>query len=91
MSYDFEQFKKDVVHTGKEVGEKAKELSETAKIKVEIQSKKNELNKLYAALGQVYFTAHQNDEEELPEAVMFNGIRRAEAELADLQKQLEEL
>lgn len=89
MSYDFEQFKKDVKKTGEMVGEKAKELSDTAKLKIDIKSKEHELNKLYCALGRVYFAAHQSDEEEtIPEAVMFRGIKRAEAELAQLNKEL---
>ena len=89
MPYDFEQFKKDVKKTGEIVGEKAKEFSDTAKLKVDIKSKEHELNKLYCALGKVYFAAHQNDDEEtLPEAVMFRGIKRAEGELAQLKQEL---
>ncbi len=89
MAYDFEQFKKDVKRTSEKVSEKAKELTDTAKLKVDIKTKERELDKLYCALGKVYFAAHQNDDEEtIPEAVMFRGIKRAEAELAQLNQEL---
>lgn len=88
MAYDFEQLKQDVVSAGKEIGEKAKELSDTAKTKVDIQGKKRELDKLYAALGRVYYAAHKG--ENVPEDVMFRGIERAEAELTALKQKLEE-
>ena len=89
MAYDFEQFKKDVKRTSEKVSEKAKEFTDTTKLKVDIKTKERELDKLYCALGKVYFAAHQNDDEEtIPEAVMFRGIKRAEAELAQLNKEL---
>lgn len=88
MAIDFEKLKNDVVATGKEVGVKAKEASEVAKLKLDIKGKERELDQLYAALGRVYFAAHQN-EEEVPEEVMFHGIRKAEAELAGLKEDLQ--
>lgn len=88
MSIDVDKIREDVIKMGKDIGEKAKDAAELAKLKVDIASKKRELNQLYAALGRVYFTAHQNDEN-IPEGVMFRGIRTAEAELAGLKVELE--
>lgn len=87
MAIDFDKVKDDLICTGKEVKDKAKEVSRSTKLKLDICSKKHELDQLYAALGRVYFTSHQH-EENLPEEVMFNGIRRAERELAGLKEEL---
>lgn len=88
MAIDLERLKDNVVATGREIGEKAKEASETAKLKLDIKGKERELDQLYAALGRVYFTAHQQ-EQDVPEEVMFHGIRAAEAELAGMKEELQ--
>lgn len=87
MAFDFDKFKSDVANAGAEIGAKAKEVTETAKLKIDVKSKENELDKLYMALGRVYYTKHQDDAE-VPEDVMFRGIRKAEEELAALKEEL---
>lgn len=85
---DIERLKQEAAATGTMIGEKVRDTAETAKLKMEIAAKKREINKLYAALGRVYYAAHQK-EEDLPEAVMFRGIRTAESELAQLRETFE--
>ena len=89
MAIDFQKIKEDVVNVGVTVGAKAKDVSGVAKLKIDIKSKENELDKLYAALGRVYFTAHQS-ETGLPEETLFCGIRKAEEELLSLRQELEQ-
>lgn len=88
MAIDVDKIKEDVIKMGKDLGAKAKDAADLAKLKMDIASKKRELNQLYAALGKVYFAAHQKDGD-IPEAVMFRGIQTAEAELAGLKVELE--
>ena len=86
MAYDFEKLKKNVTNTGKELGTMARDVADQTKLKIDIKSKERELDQLYAALGRVYYTNHQTDED-IPEAVMFRGIRKAEEELFLLKKE----
>ncbi len=86
---DLKQMKEGAAKVGSMVVGKAKDAKETAYLKMQLRGKKSEVSRLYAALGKVYFTKHQNDEY-VPEEVLFNGIRHAESELADLKQMLGE-
>ena len=58
MAFDFEAFKDSMVSAGKEVGDKVCEVSNVAKLRIDIRTKKDYLEKQFAALGSPIYQNH---------------------------------
>lgn len=78
-----------LVSAGKDVGQKAKDLSGTAKLTLDIKSKEDYVQKMYAEIGRQYYEGHKDDAEAVYEQM--EQITEALNVIADMKKELLEL
>ena len=86
MAFDFEAFKDSMVSAGKEVGDKVCEVSNVAKLRIDIRTKKDYLEKQFAALGRAFYQNHK--EEDIPEKDFFPAIAEALEDINRLENDL---
>lgn len=75
-----------LVSAGKDVSQKAKDLSGSAKLTMDIKSKEDYVQKMYAEIGKQYYEAHKDDAEAVYEQMA--QITEALAVIADMKKEL---
>ena len=73
-----------MITMGREAKDKAMEAASLAKLRMDIRSRENYLNELYAELGKKYYTEHK-DEEDLD----FIEIENLSAEIDELRRELD--
>ncbi len=83
----FDKLGETLVSAGKDVGQKAKDVSEIAKLKLDIKSKEDFVQKQYAALGEVYYAKHKDDEN-CEEAEQFFLIKEALDEISRMKSEV---
>ena len=72
---------------GKDVGQKAKDLSGAAKLTIDIKSKEDYVQRMYAEIGRQYYEDHKNETEGLYEEMAL--VKEALEVIADMKKELQ--
>lgn len=83
----FDRIGESLVSAGKDVSQRAKDVSEIAKLKLDIKSKEDYVKEQYAAIGEMYFEKHK-DEEGLDEAEQFFLIKEALEEIERMKAEV---
>lgn len=82
----FDKLSETIVSAGKDVSQKAKDLSGSAKLTMDIKSKEDYVQKMYAEIGKQYYETHKDDEELVYEQMA--QITEALAVITDMKKEL---
>lgn len=83
----FSDLKRGLTITGQTVAQKTKEISETVQVKSQINTEKETITRLYAAIGkQVFEAAAEEDEKKF--FTEFGSIRKSVNKIEDLEAQL---
>lgn len=89
FDFNFNRIKDDLFEAGKAAGDVLNDTSAAAKARIEIRAKEDSLNRKYAELGKIYYEAHQDAPEIIPEGYLFADIAAERAELAELQEKVQ--
>ena len=85
----FDKLSETLTNASKDVSQKAKDLSGVAKLTMDIHTKEDQVQKLYAQIGKLYFEEHKDEEpaayEQMPQ------IKETLAVIEDMKKELMEL
>ncbi len=82
---NFDKFGEKLAQAGNHAARKAKELSSTAKLSVDIRTKEDQVQKMYAEIGKKYYEAHKDDAD-CEEQV--RHVREALAAIDEMKKEL---
>lgn len=85
----FDKLSETFVNAGKDVSQKAKDLSGTAKLTMDIHMKEDQVQKLYAQVGKLYYEEHKDDEQAAYEEMA--QIKEMLTVIEDMKKELMEL
>ena len=85
----FDKLSETLTNASKDVSQKAKDLSGAAKLTMDIHTKEDQVQKLYAQIGKLYFEAHQDDDP--AEYEQMSQIKEMLAAIEDMKKELMEL
>lgn len=85
----FDKLSETLVNASKDVSQKAKDLSGTAKLTLDIHTKEDQVQKMYAQIGKRYFEEHKDDEQTAYEEMA--QIKEMLAVIEDMKKELMEL
>lgn len=85
----FDKLSETLANASKDVSQKAKDLSGTAKLTMDIHTKEDQVQKMYAQIGKLYFEAHQDDDP--AEYEQMAQIKEMLAAIEDMKKELMEL
>lgn len=85
----FDKLGETIVNASRDVSQKAKDLSGTAKLTLDIRSKEDQVQKLYAEVGRQYFEEHKEDDPAAYEGMA--QIRELLAAVEDMKKELLDL
>ena len=85
----FDKLSETIANASKDVSQKAKDLSGTAKLTMDIHTKEDQVQKMYAQIGKLYFETHKDDEP--AEYEQMSQIKEALAVIEDMKKELLEL
>lgn len=85
----FDKLSETLVNASKDVSQKAKDLSGTAKLTLDIHTKEDQVQKMYAQVGKRYFEEHKDDEQTAYEEMA--QIKEMLAVIEDMKKELMEL
>lgn len=86
----FEEIGRSITDAGKTAAAKARDLTEILQLKSQIGSEKSRLQETYRALGKLYYQEHQ-DEEEHPQAAVFEAVRESRKRIALMEEKLRDL
>ncbi|MBO5154069.1 MAG: zinc ribbon domain-containing protein [Eubacterium sp.] len=85
----FDKLSETLTNASKDVSQKAKDLSGVAKLTMDIHTKEDQVQKLYAQIGKLYFDEHKDEEpaayEQMPQ------IKETLTVIEDMKKELMEL
>lgn len=84
-----EDISETIAGAGKDMSQKAKDFSEIAKLAMDIRTKEDRVQKMYAELGKKYYDMHMNDAESEYEEI--SSIASALEEIEQMKKNLKEL
>lgn len=83
----FDEVKRGLTNTGKQVAKKTKEISDTVQLKAQIAAEKEKAEKLYAEVGKKIFAdASEEDNEKYAEE--FEAIRKSLEKKKELEDEL---
>ena len=85
----FDKLSETLTNASKDVSQKAKDLSGVAKLTMDIHTKEDQVQKLYAQIGKLYFEEHKDDESAAYEQM--TQIKETLAVIEDMKKDLMEL
>ena len=85
----FDKLGETLSNASKDVSQKAKDLSGVAKLTMDIHTKEDQVQKMYAQIGKLYFEAHQDDDP--AEYEQMSQIKEMLAAIEDMKKELMEL
>ena len=85
----FDKLSETLVNASKDVSQKAKDLSGVAKLTMDIHTKEDQVQKMYAQIGKLYFEEHKDDDPAVYEQM--TQIKEALAVIEDMKKELMEL
>lgn len=86
----FDDLKKNLTDKGLEAAQKAKDTAEVLQLRAQITGQKNQLEKLYGAIGALYYRKHRKDEQD-EYATFFGEIEKTILKIRELQARVEEL
>ena len=82
----FDKLSETLTNASKDVSQKAKDLSGVAKLTMDIHTKEDQVQKLYAQIGKLYFDEHKDEEpaayEQMPQ------IKETFTVIEDMKKEL---
>ena len=85
----FDKLSETLTNASKDVSQKAKDLSGVAKLTMDIHTKEDQVQKMYAQIGELYFEEHKNDETAAYEQMA--QIKETLSVIEDMKKELSEL
>lgn len=85
----FDKLSETLTNASKDVSQKAKDLSGVAKLTMDIHTKEDQVQKMYAQIGKLYFESHKDDDP--TEYVQMEQIKEMLAAIEDMNKELCEL
>ena len=85
----FDKLSETLTNASKDVSQKAKDLSGVAKLTMDIHTKEDQVQKMYAQIGKLYFEAHKDDDP--AEYAQMSQIKEMLASIEDMKKELCEL
>ena len=85
----FDKLSETLTNASKDVSQKAKDLSGVAKLTMDIHTKEDQVQKMYAQIGKLYFEAHKDDEPAEYEQIM--QIKEMLDVIENMKKELCEL
>lgn len=85
----FNKIGETVASVGKDVSQKAKDLSGVAKLSIDIKSKEDYVQRMYAEIGRQYYEDHKDEAEGLYEEIAL--VKEALEAIADMKKDLQNL
>ena len=85
----FDKLSETLTNASKDVSQKAKDLSGVAKLTMDIHTKEDQVQKMYAQIGKLYFESHKDDDP--TEYVQMEQIKEMLAVIEDMKKDLMEL
>lgn len=85
----FDKLSETLLNASKDVSQKAKDLSGAAKLTMDIRAKEDQVQKIYAQIGKLYFEAHQNDEP--VEFEQMTQVKETLEVIENMKKELSEL
>ena len=85
----FDKLSETLTNASKDVSQKAKDLSGVAKLTMDIHTKEDQLQKMYAQIGKLYFESHKDDE--TTDYEQMSQIKDTLATIEDMKKELNEL
>ena len=85
----FDKLSETLTNASKDVSQKAKDLSGVAKLTMDIHTKEDQVQKMYAQIGKLYFEAHKDDDPAAYEQMA--QIKEALVVIEDMKKELREL
>ena len=85
----FDKLSETLTNAGKDVSQKAKDLSGVAKLTMDIHTKEDQVQKLYAQMGKCYFESHKDDD--FSEYEQMSQIKEMVSVIEDMKKELCEL
>ncbi len=90
MNSFFDDLKKNLTDKGMEAAQKAKDTAEILQLRAQIAGEKSQLDKLYGAIGALYYKKHRNDEGD-EYATFFGEIGQTLVRIQKLKARIEEL
>ena len=85
----FDKLSETLTNASKDVSQKAKDLSGVAKLTMDIHTKEDQVQKLYAQIGKLYFESHKDDDR--AEYAQIAQIKEMLVVIEDMKKDLMEL
>ena len=85
----FDKLSETLTNASKDVSQKAKDLSGVAKLTMDIHTKEDQVQKMYAQIGKLYFESHKDDE--TTDYEQMSQIKDTLATIEDMKKELNEL
>lgn len=85
----FDKLSETLTNASKDVSQKAKDFSGVAKLTMDIHTKEDQLQKMYAQIGKLYFESHKDDE--TADYEQMSQIKDTLATIEDMKKELNEL
>ena len=85
----FDKLSETLTNASKDVSQKAKDFSGVAKLTMDIHTKEDQLQKMYAQIGKLYFESHKDDE--TTDYEQMSQIKDTLATIEDMKKELNEL
>ena len=85
----FDKLSETLTNASKDVSQKAKDLSGVAKLTMDIHTKEDQVQKLYAQIGKLYFEEHKDEEAAVYEQMA--QIKETLTVIEDMKKELMEL
>ena len=85
----FDKLSETLTNASKDVSQKAKDLSGVAKLTMDIHTKEDQVQKMYAQIGELYFEEHNNDETAAYQQMA--QIKETLSVIEDMKKELSEL
>ena len=86
----FDKLSETLTNASKDVSQKAKDLSGVAKLTMDIHTKEDQVQKLYAQIGKRYFEEHKDDAD-ISEYTQMTQIKEMLTVIEDMKKELCEL
>lgn len=86
----FEKMGEKLAATGSELSHKAKELSSVVSLKSQIRNEENKITEIYRRIGEKYFLAHKDDENDIY-AKDIAAIFAAQEGIKTLNEQINEI
>lgn len=85
----FDKLSETLANAGRDVSQKAKDLSDTAKLTMDIHTKEDQVQKMYAQIGKLYFDSHKDDDP--AEYEQMAQIKEMLTVIEDMKKELMEI